>query len=343
MKRLLIILSIILLIACSEKTNNPFITIDGVSAEAEKYINSAIDTMQQYSISKYEIDWTTIREETFDQIFYAQNTSDTYAAIRFALAEIDRIPGVLIEPSSAMLLKSTSIKQFEPVTIPSDTKNSIYGTRLSDEIAYIRTPYFTESGEVVANYTEVIKNQIKLIDAESVKAWIVDLRQAYGGNIWNMIAGVGPILGNGLAGKFIDADNIAYEWSYENGKLLLDDYIIYEYEQPYDLYNQNPYVAVLTDSMTTSGSEAMVVSFKGRDKTRSFGNSTYGYSLLRGGFILSDGARIYFTTHVMADRNNNRYGNRVAPDQRIIGDFKEIPTNNDVVVNAAVEWLESNL
>ena len=44
--------------------------------------------------------------------------------------------------------------------------------------------------------------------------WIVDLRGNYGGNIWPMIAGVGPVLGEGIIGWIVYNDS-EYEREYQ--------------------------------------------------------------------------------------------------------------------------------
>jgi hypothetical protein len=58
---------------------------------------------------------------------------------------------------------------------------------------------------------------------------------------------------------------------------------------------------------------------------------------------LSDGAQIVLTVATMADRNGVLYGAKIEPDEIVDGFFKEDPSNDDEVVNRAVEWLENNL
>lgn len=343
MSKGIILFLIILSIACSDKNENPFVNLDGISDEAEKYFDAAVDTMRTYSINKYSIDWNSIKVEAFEGTYYAQTTADTYDAIRYVLENSDEVPGFLREPEDMTSLLKSGFHPILPDASPANTNNSLLAVRLGNRIGYIRIPYFNDAGQAVENYPYVVRDLIKSIDAESVDAWILDLRECFSGNIWHMIAGISPILGEGLAGRFVDADNNAYSWSIENDQVKIDDITAFAYDNPYQLYTPNPFVAVLTDSMTASSGEAVAISFKGREKARSFGNSTYGFSILRGGYSLSDGALIYFTVYEMADRINNRYGYRVEPDIRILGERKEFPTNNDIVVDAAIEWLESNL
>jgi C-terminal processing protease CtpA/Prc len=93
----------------------------------------------------------------------------------------------------------------------------------------------------------------------------------------------------------------------------------------------SPRVAVLTDNLVASSGEAVVVSFRGRPNTRSFGSATCGLSTANSGFRLSDGATLQLTTASMADRTRVNYGVSIAPDEAVGGDAE--------VVLRAVDWL----
>lgn len=60
------------------------------------------------------------------------------------------------------------------------------------------------------------------LDAPDLVGWIVDLRGNGGGNMWPMIAGVGPVLGEGTAGAFVDPDDNVTLWGYANGASIAD-------------------------------------------------------------------------------------------------------------------------
>ena len=66
-------------------------------------------------------------------------------------------------------------------------------------------------------YAADIRRILTDIAAQNPKGWIVDLRGNTGGNMWPMLTGIGPILGDGPAGSFVAADgNIT--WFYQDGK-----------------------------------------------------------------------------------------------------------------------------
>lgn len=96
-------------------------------------------------------------------------------------------------------------------------------------------------------------------------------------------------------------------------------------------------VAVLTGPQTKNSGEALAIAFRGRPRTRAFGQPTAGFSGTNTNLLLSDGSIILLTTATMADRNGKRYGTRVEPDELIAaatGSSEEDPT-----LSAAVKWL----
>ncbi|SHK16850.1 Peptidase family S41 [Hymenobacter psychrotolerans DSM 18569] len=198
------------------------------------------------------------------------------------------------------------------------------------DIGYIRIPWVVGSQEKLDAYITRVQAQIKERDKPELKGWVVDLRGNMGGNMWPMLVGAGPILGEDTLGYFIDSDNAHTAWRYEKGKALLDGNTQAETAKYYTLQSANPVVAVLTDTLTASSGEAVAVAFKARKHTRSFGAGTCGVSTSRSRFYLSDGSVFLLTTAVFADRRLARYGHSIAPDE---------PLESSEVVPRAVRWI----
>ena len=151
-----------------------------------------------------------------------------------------------------------------------------------------------------------------------------------GGNMWPMLVGVGPVLGEDTLGYLIDANQTKTAWRYEKGKALLNGDTQAETAHYYTLKAANPVVAVLTDTLTASSGEAVAVAFKARKHTKSFGAGTCGVSTSRNRFYLSDGSVLLLTTAVFADRRLVRYGHSLAPNE---------PLKSTEVVPRAIRWI----
>ena len=148
-----------------------------------------------------------------------------------------------------------------------------------------------------------------------------------------MVAGVGPVLGEGTLGFFVPPAGSTLMWTYQNGVASDAGVPNGQVSTPYKLLRPSPRVAVLTDRGVASSGEAVVVAFHGRPNTRSFGAATRGLSSSNRGFPLTDGAVLYLNNAVDADRNLVVFGDVISPDETIGGDVE--------VVQRAIAWIRS--
>jgi hypothetical protein len=149
-----------------------------------------------------------------------------------------------------------------------------------------------------------------------------------------MIAGLGPILGEGILGWIVYNDR-EYEREYVGGGAQSFGEVFARVEAPYGLMRENPRVAVLTDATVNSAGEAIAVFFKGRPNTRSFGGPTCGHHHLLQSFPLRDGAVLTLVTAQHADRTRVKWAGPIAPDE-MVADPAE-------VVTRAIAWLHSGV
>ena len=164
--------------------------------------------------------------------------------------------------------------------------------------------------------------------------------------MWPMLTGIGPILGDGAVGSFVAADgNIT--WFYQDGKTGTRD-PGRAGDRLADIWRTKPVahssftapVAVLVDNSTASSAEAITIAFHGRPNTRFFGDHTAGKSTAVQPFKLDDGAELYLTTAVDADRSGKPYPDGFTPDQVFPSTVASLPLEaSDPVVLAAESWL----
>ena len=91
--------------------------------------------------------------------------------------------------------------------------------------------------------------------------------------MWPMLAGIGPILGEGTAGMFVTPDSVKTPWSYSDGTAWIagNASVTVPWPSYYELISPDPFVGVITGPQTASSGEAILVSFLGRPNTRTFG------------------------------------------------------------------------
>jgi len=314
MKKFAFILQLVILISCDSSEE---FTV------AESFVNEVLDIMENNSIHRKTIDWVVFRNQVTDITGSAQTIEDTYIGLTEALKMLGDNYHSRIRTANGQTIRGGTLncnaESFQDPSIPAN-------------IGYVNVGSFSGSGEEAIKFAEDIQNQIKLNDSVDLIGWIVDLRGNGGGNMWPMIAGVGPVLGEGIIGYFIDPDDNQQRWDYTNGSSTINDFPQTTVPNPYQLINPNPKVAVLIDKKVGSSGEAVVISFIGRDNTRSFGTSTCGLSTANQNYNLSNGDLLLLTVAYMADRNLVKYGESVIPDEVI---------DTGSVVERAIEWLEN--
>jgi C-terminal processing protease CtpA/Prc len=318
------------LTSCGQWATSPTLTPTPIlSSQAKVYLTAALDIMQQHSVNRKKINWTTLRQQIFASAAGAKTPADTYVAIQFALGELGDHHSEFVEPQEAK----------QALAAPLTPDEEPHGQRLAHGIGYLELPHFQGSDQAAQHYVMLAQDAIRTVDQVRTCGWIVDLRQNVGGDAWAMLAGVGPILGDGVAGSNVFPDGVKQYGGYFNGQVQQDGSTVMSVERPYHLKHPLPPVAVLTGPLTASAGEAIVVAFRGRPQTRSFGEPTYGVPTANAAYTLSDGALLVLAGAVEADRTGHTYDSAIAPDQLVPFVLAQIGTPADPVVQAAITWL----
>ena len=322
-RRLVLVIGSILISASCGNDGGPAAPPQ-MSSEARAFLEEVTGVMRVNSVRRLEINWTDFTAEVLAVAEGAQSISETYPAIRRALRLLGDNHSSFRTPEGASLHESTrSCTAATVASIPS----------IPGSIGYLQVRSFAGSAAAVEAYAQALQDSIRKYHDNNLIGWIVDVRGNGGGNMWPMIAGVGPLLGEGVVGHFINPEGVQQTWSYEDGEARLDGATGARAPSTYEVEGGLPRIAVLTDGRVASSGEAVVIAFKARENTRSFGSPTCGLSTANRGFALSHGAALNLTVSTMADRLKREYGDAVSPDEVVAG--------VEEVVKRAISWLEA--
>ncbi len=313
----LFILSLFVLISCDSDDTPP------IDTQVPDYLNTVVSIMQANSINRNTIDWDDFRNQVLNKASDVQDITQTDEALRLALQLLGEDSSFILKSDGTFIAGSSL--NCDPTTIATVT--------VPDNIGYVLVePDTGDETEEIA-YVRGIHDNIKNQDNANITGWIVDLRNNRGGFMWSMLAGIGPILGEGTVGYFIDPNNSERAWSYSNGSSRLDQRTEVSLPNPYTLINPNPKVAVLLNTAVAGSGEALAIAFVGRDNTQSFGSATCGISASNTKFSLNDGTELFIATTTMADRNKNKYGTvPVTPDT---------PTTDENIIQMAIDYINN--
>jgi len=316
MKTLHVLFLAALVVACGGDKGDPAVPELGMD-----YLDEMLDIMQDHALYKKTIDWPNMRSQVLNKANTdgAKTIEDVYPAIEFALS-------FLVETGSRYFATNSTV-----ITAPRDecTGSSATVDINDSNIGYVPVTRIedAQAAQAAVDLQAVIKNQ----DSENIKGWIVDLRGNTGGNMMAMLAGIGPLLGNGVTGYFINSDDTEFQVSYDDGTMLNSGATLNYVADFYTLIKPAQKIAVLIDQRTASSGEGTAIAFMGRSNARLFGSTTCGRAFGPTQFIMSDGALLSLIDAVMADRNKTKMSVGVYPDEAVSGD-KE-------VVDKAIEWI----
>lgn len=306
----------------SKSSNSPNAPSGSPSQLARTYLDEVMGLMQANSINRQKIDWAAFRASVIAAAGSAQSIADTLPAIQTALQ--------LLGDGHSRYQSATGVILSVSRTCTSGALGRV--ASLPADIGYLKVGAFIgDSGEANA-YANNLRGAIASTDRDGLVGWVVDLRANFGGNMWPMLAGVVPILGQGQVGYFVGPTGVENVWeSRDNGAYL--DGQLQQRITPYNLRRSAPRVAVLVDGGTGSSGEAIVIAFRGRPDTRLFGAPTCGISTANFGYQLSDNAVLGLTISTMADRAKTPYGREVIPDEQVTGTTE--------VEDRAVAWVRT--
>lgn len=303
--------------------------VSTLSPLARAYLDEMLDLLRGNSINRHTIDWSDVRAQVFAEAeaVSAATIPDLSQAIRKALSLL-RDNHSFYLPVAGQTIRPRTFSCNAPMT----TNPSVPAT-----VGYVRVGAFSGTEAEAVAFATSLQQTIRAADRGDLMGWIVDLRGNSGGNMWPMVAGVGPVLGEGVSGHFINADDRGTQWSYFEGVSWesdpVSDILRVRVDQPYQLLVARPRVAVLIDQRTASSGEATAISFKQRPDARFFGTPTCGLSTSNKGFPMSDGAILVIASAVLADRWRTKYGGVVVPDEIVVD-----PTD---AAERAIAWLQS--
>ena len=298
----------------------------------QRYVEHALDIMQQNSFRRDSIDWPKFRESVLKNIHQAHTRADTYSALRTALSNLGDRHSFLMPPQPFAFMRLARGE-----AVPQPRGESI------NKVGYIWIPGFRSDSQAAnTEFADQIQRIIARLDATEPIGWIVDLRDNTGGNMWPMLTGLGSILGEGDLGSFVDLKGSSVKWWYRNGAAGAGAHTSAKVgSAPYQIRRPTSPVAVLIGPRTSSSGEATAIAFRGRPVTRFFGGTTHGLASANRSFRLSDGALMMVTSALDADRTGRVYSEAIEPDEIVAKDTPRDTEHSDPEIAAALIWLRN--
>ena len=284
-------------------------------SEYMNVVKSATNYIREHALFADRIDWASVQSHLSMDSISGLSTNDAYQYINRLIKQLDDSHSNIVT-SEALNARYWSHPK-HPKFMECTTRFGVIG--------YVEVPGFVETSELPeSKYIEAIRGGIFDLNKNQLIGWILDLRENFGGNMWPMLAALEGLLDGPTVGYSENRKKHRTTWSVNNGGSRIDSQIVSSsmYLCDAKLQSHLP-LAFLTSAKTCSSGEAVVVSLKGRRRSRQFGTPTCGLSTGNKGYQLPCGATLWLTTAVFVDRNGVLYGGKIEPEISLNSDMPD--------------------
>lgn len=189
---------------------------------------------------------------------------------------------------------------------------------------------------------KVIRDGIAGLARQGATKWILDLRFNGGGNMYPMLEGLAPLLGEGKIGGAQFASGWTADWYIQDGDFYRSGYGPIHLP-PNPEISPEAKVAVLISPFTMSSGEVVATCFKERKNTIFIGEATGGYVTETNWQPISEDLFMSIAVSRYMDRTGKIYYVDIQPDVEI--DLGAPPEKLDAKminedIEAAIDWLK---
>jgi carboxyl-terminal processing protease len=303
--------------------------------QANRLLDEAFSLMQKHYYKKDSVQWDQLVASARDRLNNSTDCAGVNETLQWCFQQMKEKHSFVLPPVKAAVyngnVNSTSMPDLSEVIGPLRHELAESG------IAYIDLPWVSTADQKICNdFADSLQQVIAGYHKQGVTKWIIDLRNNTGGNCWPMLAGLAPLLGNGVYGYFI-SESEKIPFSYQGGVMRQGRYARCIVNVPYTMPLDKHTIVVLTGPNTASAGEIVALAFKGLHNVYLFGEPTAGLTTANATYKLSDGSVLVLTVCKEADRNGNIHEGKIQPDKFIT---RAVNAGKDVVKSSALMFLQ---
>ncbi|HMH20265.1 MAG TPA: S41 family peptidase [Puia sp.] len=314
---------------------------------ADQLLDEALTFMQKNYYRKDIVGWNDLITAAKARLWGSGSCEDAYGVISWCFSQLNETHSFLMSPEKASRYNN-DVSGLQQAPGLEDLVGEIRGELIGDSIAYLTIPWVSTTDSLICMHiADSLQDLIARLDTRGISKWIIDLRKNTGGNCWPMLAGIGPLLGNGICGYFVSA-NEKIPIAYRDGAAFQGRHVRCRVSNNhYETRNAKKSIVVLTGRRTVSAGEIVALAFKGKEQAALYGEPTAGLTTANATYALSDHSMLVLTVCQEADHTGRICEGSIVPDKIIFPDNPGIGADNhkpgqgDNVKVAAVNWLMS--
>lgn len=305
--------------------------------KAEQLLDETLSFMEKNYYRRSQVSWTELAAAARTRLREASSCEAAYSSISWCFKQLNEPHSFIMSPEKAARYSGDMLSPDQPAPRLSDLVGEIRGEWLQDSIGYLTIPWVSTTDSLICQQiADSLQSVIARLDSRNVSRWIIDLRKNSGGNCWPMLAGIGPLLGDGVCGYFVSGE-ARVPIAYKDGSALQGRHVICQVsKRGYRTQRNQKSIVVLTGRRTVSAGELVALAFKGRSQTWLMGEPTAGRTTANATYPLSDRSMLVLTICQEADHMGRICEGSIEPDRFVSVDM---PGAGDPVKDAALALL----
>src|SRR5882757_2893833 len=174
--------------------------------KADSLLDEALNFMKKNYNRRDFIEWDDLTAKAKMRLMGSGKCEDAYETISWCFKQLNEQHSFIMPPAKAARYNYDTAS-LSTAPLLSDLVGEIKGEWINDSIAYLTIPWVSTTDSLICTYiADSLQALIARLDTRKISRWIIDLRKNSGGNCWPMLAGIGPLLGDGLYGYFVSGE-----------------------------------------------------------------------------------------------------------------------------------------
>lgn len=304
--------------------------------QAMRRLDEVLALMQKHYYKKDRVQWDSLIAGAKARLCTSGSCEEAYETIDWCFSRLRENHSFIMPAARAAVYNYDTSQMTEKPALES-LVGRLEGRVLDNHTAYITVPWVgTTDSAICTRVADSLQDLITRLDDKGITGWIVDLRGNRGGNCWPMLAGIGPLLGNGVCGYFV-SNTERVPISYKDGAAMQGRYVYCQSSRSYKTKADSLRIAILVGPRTCSAGEIVALAFRGKEQVNFYGSPTAGLTTGNSTYMLSDKSMLVLTVSQEADRTGKVCEGRLVPDEIIDADDT---TKRDKVMARAKMWLD---
>jgi carboxyl-terminal processing protease len=308
-----------------------------INKDIKSVIDSTLLNAKRYAVNSKKVNWDTLSKQMHAYAENAQSVSDLKNSFEHLIVTLNDTQAKVTDSKTNVVIAHFPKYEDSEVSHIAETKLKTLEYKILDhDVRYLQVPSLDHDADLLKE-ASAMRSIIDTLSKENASRWIIDLRGASGNNFKVLMAGLGPLLGEGLITSEIDRnEKILKMYEIHNGRLYEDQHLVAHFAHTADL--NLSHVAVLVDETTSDAGEVLALVLKGRKQAKVFGSPTSGNVRIVKE-VKAGEAAFSFSTGYFQDRRGSIYRDNVFPHVKVKSVHEK--KHKDELISEAMSWFHS--